>query len=317
MAAVNQGKYDDARRVLEQAEQSFPGLRGTQVARISLAASQQDWDAAEREAREVVTRAQKDSGDAPDGLVTLGSILMAQGQLADAEQSFRRAIALGAARRAVRPSFAAALSLAYLELRYRHSPSSAVGVLNATLTRFPVPKADGEDWPYDDVARFLADAGQAKRAADVMALGVKARGARSNDASRRWAAGSIATAERRGWEGEIEIQGASETHPCPICVLPDLARAYEVAGKPDSAIATYERYVSAPWQRRFETDAVELGFAMKRLGELYQQQNERSKAAAQYTALLKLWRGADAELQPLLADVRRRLEKTDDAVATR
>ena len=89
-------------------------------------------------------------------------------------------------------------------------------------------------------------------------------------------------AEGRPWEGEIQIHGAAEAHPCPICALPDLARAYEVAGKPDSAIATYERYLHTPWQRRYETDAIELGFAMKRLGELYQQQNDRAKAAAQY-----------------------------------
>jgi hypothetical protein len=106
-------------------------------------------------------------------------------------------------------------------------------------------------------------------------------------------------AERRAWEGEIEIQAAANTHPCPICALPDLARAYEVAGKPDSASAIYELYLRAPWQRRFETDGVELGLAMKRLGEL------------------QLWRGADHELGPLVADVRRRLEQTTDVSAAR
>jgi len=88
-----------------------------------------------------------------------------------------------------------------------------------------------------------------------------------------------------------------------------------VAGKPDSAIATYERYVSSPWQSRFETDEIELGFAMKRLGELYQQQNDRTRAAAKYTALLQLWRNADSELEPLIADVRRRLDQTSDGSA--
>ena len=143
-----------------------------------------------------------------------------------------------------------------------------------------------------------------------MAQAALSRAGRGSNANLRWTAGAIAMAERRAWEGEIEIRGAAETHPCPICALPDLARAYEVSGKPDSAIATYEWYLRAPWQRRFETDAVELGFAMKRLGELYQQQSEDAKAAAQYTALLQLWRGADAELGPLLADVRRRLDQT-------
>jgi len=31
-------------------------------------------------------------------------------------------------------------------------------------------------------------------------------------------------------------------------------------------------------------------------------------------AMLQLWRGADAELEPLIADVRRRLEQTGPAI---
>ena len=182
--------------------------------------------------------------------------------------------------------------------------------MNATLARFPFARMEPEDRPYHEVARFLAGAGQPGRAGELMEQAAEVRSQRSDETNRRWTTGAIAMAERRAWEGEIEIQGASEALPCPICALPDLARAYEVAGKPDAAIETYERYLRAPWQRRFETDAAELGFAMKRLGELYQQRNDGAKAAAQYTALLQLWHGADAELAPLIADVRRRLEQT-------
>ena len=56
---------------------------------------------------------------------------------------------------------------------------------------------------------------------------------------------------------------------------------------------------------------------MKRLGELYQQQNDKAKAAERYTALLRLWRNADAELEPVITDVRRRLEQTGGAAPAR
>ena len=56
-----------------------------------------------------------------------------------------------------------------------------------------------------------------------------------------------------------------------FCLLPDLARAYEAAGKPGAAVTVYERYLATPWFWRYETDAVELGWAMKRLAELYPQ----------------------------------------------
>jgi tetratricopeptide (TPR) repeat protein len=314
MAAVNQGKYGTARRVLDGTERRFPGLRSTRLARIAFAASQQDWDTAEREARETAERA---PADALDARQTLGSILMTQGRLAEAEHEFRRIVASGVRGGAARQVFAATLSLAYLELRYRHSPAAAVATMNATLARLRLAKMQAEDWPYEDVARLFADAGQAARAAELLAQAARTGGRPGADASRHWTAGVIATAEGRAWEGVIEIQGAAKTHPCPICALPDLARAYEVAGKPDSASATYERYLRAPWQRRFETDAFELGFAMKRLGELYQQQHDGGRAAAQYTALLQLWHGADPELGPLLAEVRRRLEQTGEAAVAR
>ena len=319
LADVNQAKYEAARRVLEKADRRFPGTRGSRLATIAMAASKKDWDAAEREARARMTQAPDDSTDSLEGLETLANIVMTQGRLGEAEQSFRRIIALGGRGGSARRGLAAALRIAYLDLRYRHAPATAVATMNSALSRFPLAKMDERERPYDEIARLYADAGQPVRARELIAQAERTRIGRQrvDDANRRWTSGAIAMAERRAWEGEIGIHGAAEAHPCPICVLPDLARAYEVAGKPDSAIAMYERYINAPWQRRYETDGIELGFAMKRLGELYQQQNDRAKATAQYNALLQLWRGADAELEPLIADVRRRLEQTGAVAAGR
>jgi len=317
-AHLNQGDYDAARRVLDKADRRFPGLRDSRLATISLAASKQDWTTAEREARARATQASDDSGDALDGVETLAGIVMAQGRLAEAEQTLRR-VALGGRGASARRSLTAALRIAYLQLRYRHAPAVAIATMNVALARYPLAKMDESERPYDEIARLYADAGQPEHALEIITEATRTRAdrQRGTDDNRRWTAGAIAMAERRPWEGEIEIHGAAESLPCPICALPDLARAYEVAGKPDSAIATYERYVHTPWQRRYETDAIELGFALKRLGELYQQQNDRAKAAARYTALLQLWHGADSELEPLLADVRRRLEQTGQVASTR
>jgi tetratricopeptide (TPR) repeat protein len=319
LAQVNQGKYDEARRVLDKLDRRFPGTRGGQLAAVSLATSKQDWDSAERAARANLTGAPDDTTGALDGLETVASIAMAQGRLAEAEQSFRRVMALGARAGSGRRLVDAALRVAYLELRYRHAPAAAVATMNAALARTPLAKMAEESRPYDAVARLYADAGQAQRAKQIVdqASATAIGRQRGTDAARHWALGAIAMAGGRVWEGEIEINQAADNLECPICALPDLARSFEVAGKPDSAIATYERYLNTPWQRRYETDGIELGFAMKRLGELYQQQNDQAKAAAQYKALLQLWRVADAELEPLIADVRRRLEQTSNLVAQR
>jgi tetratricopeptide (TPR) repeat protein len=319
LSQVNQGKYDQARRVLDKLDRRFPGTRGSQLAAVALSASKQDWDSAERGARANLTGAADDTTGALDGLETVASIAMSQGRLAEAQQGFRRVLALGTRTGPSRRVVGAALRVAYLELRYHHAPAAAVATMNAALARAPFAKMEEVSRPYDAVARLFADAGQPRRAKQILdqAAATAVGRQRGTDAARHWALGAIAMAEGRVWEGELEINQAADNLECPICALPDLARSYEVAGKPDSAIATYERYLTTPWQRRYETDDVELGFAMKRLGELYQQQNDRVKAAAQYKALLQLWRGADAELEPLLADVRRRLEQTNDVVARR
>ena len=309
---VNQGKYDDARRALDRAVERFPGSRGSSVAAVSLTASKLDWESAEREASARVVPSADDSTDAMDGVETLANIRMARGRLGEAERDLRRVVASGARRGSASRALNAAVRLAYVELRYRRSPAAALRTMNAALTRYPLTRVPESERPYDEIARLFADAGQPTRALELIAESARTRTgrARTSDANRRWTLGVIATAEGRAWEGEIEINTAAQTHPCPICVLPDLARAYEVAGKPDLAIATYDRYLSTPWQRRYETDAIELGFAMERLGALYQQQRSGAKAATLYGSLLQLWRGADAELEPLVADVRQRLEQT-------
>jgi hypothetical protein len=46
---------------------------------------------------------------------------------------------------------------------------------------------------------------------------------------------------------------------------------------------------------------------MQRLGELYEAGGDARKAADVRGRLLALWRRADAELQPVLADVRTRV----------
>ena len=69
---------------------------------------------------------------------------------------------------------------------------------------------------------------------------------------------------------------------------------------PDSAIATFERFLSTPfWQRnqlRRRPDKSRRPY--KRLGELYEAKGDKQKAASYYTKFVELWKNADPELQP-------------------
>jgi serine/threonine protein kinase len=57
------------------------------------------------------------------------------------------------------------------------------------------------------------------------------------------------------------------------------------------------------------TRLISLAAVEKRLGELYDSRHERQKAIEHYAAFVDQWKEADAELQPVVATVRRRLNE--------
>jgi hypothetical protein len=53
--------------------------------------------------------------------------------------------------------------------------------------------------------------------------------------------------------------------------------------------------------------------AMKRTGELYEARGDVANAVKHYKDFVETWKGADAELQPKVAEVRRRIARLSDA----
>jgi hypothetical protein len=47
----------------------------------------------------------------------------------------------------------------------------------------------------------------------------------------------------------------------------------------------------------------------KRLGELYENKGDSARAAANYRQFIAFWKDADPDLQPVVADARRRLTR--------
>jgi tetratricopeptide (TPR) repeat protein len=196
-----------------------------------------------------------------------------------------------------------------LQLKYRNADARAVAFVDSAIAALPIDSVLPGDRPYDELARFYAAAGRLTRAKEMLAA-AEANDkviARSVGPERSWTKGVIALAEGRSADAEGLLRPAAEGIPCQICALPDLARAYEKVGKTDAAVAVYERYLALPWLWRYEPDAVELGWAMKRLAELYDSRGQQTKAAAMRTRLVELWRRADPELGPVFAEARSRL----------
>jgi tetratricopeptide (TPR) repeat protein len=119
----------------------------------------------------------------------------------------------------------------------------------------------------------------------------------------------VALAEER-WEEAIPLIreadrrfGIEERHAQAI-----LGHAHDRAGRPDSAIAHYDKLLAVPPG----LDGVE-GYwtprAHYRLGELYEARGDREKAIAHYTEFVSLWKDAEPALQPTVREARQRLER--------
>jgi hypothetical protein len=179
--------------------------------------------------------------------------------------------------------------------------------MDSALARTPLDRILPGDRPYYELARFYAYVGDLAHARTLLAaadandrfLG------KSQPSEAAWTRGVIALAAGQSREAEAELREASETHTCPICPLPDLARAYEAVGKPDAALITYERYATTPWLWRYETDADELGLALIRIARLYRAKGEFEPAETASSRLAQLWGRGDAEIQGLLNEARK------------
>jgi tetratricopeptide (TPR) repeat protein len=118
--------------------------------------------------------------------------------------------------------------------------------------------------------------------------------------------GAIALAERRPQDAVTEFR--LQDQASFVGAAANLGRAYDQAGMPDSAIASYQRYLDTPFLGRLALDAVWRARALYRLGELYEERGDRVKAADRYAEFVKLWKRADPDLQPKVTEAKQRLE---------
>jgi len=122
----------------------------------------------------------------------------------------------------------------------------------------------------------------------------------------------IALAERRYLDAAHESE-ATNVGVCGTCSSAITGLSYDLAQQPDSAIAAFTKYVqSTSLNGRFTTDGFFLAGSYKRLGELWEAKGDRSKAATYYAKFIELWKDADPDLQPKVAEVRKRLARLSE-----
>ena len=301
-----QGKFAEARRTQDLIARRFPDNPIVLNTEVQLASAQHHWEEAERRAEALIAASAGDTSALVDPFEALALMATTQGRLEEAERLWRTHQRLSAASGSMGRHLFGVVRRAGIDWRYRNQPARALAILDSSLARVPLDSQLAADRPYDELARFNAIAGRLDRARQLAAAADANDRAldRQQIAERGWTRGVIALAEGRTAEAVEQLRVAAEQHPCTICVLPDLARAYEADGKARAATTVYERYVATPWFWRYETDALELGPALEKLAALYEAAGERDKARSARLRLVQLWRRADAELQSAVARAR-------------
>ena len=199
-------------------------------------------------------------------------------------------------------------------------PEAAASHLDSTLASTPLKAISEADRDYLGVAEMYAQAGRADKAKAILAQRTadvrdtaKLR-AQSPIASR--VLGEIAIAEghpvdaiRDLWKGDSLPDGPFDG--CDLCTYNLVARAYDKANQPDSAIKYYEKSSASTYAIRLSNDLFRAPIE-RRLAELYEAKGNHDAAVKHYQRFIDFWKDAEPELQPQVADVRKRLARLSD-----
>jgi tetratricopeptide (TPR) repeat protein len=291
LALYAQGRLDDAERVLDT-------LRTSTVATLR-------------------------ADGATFGTIQKARLARLRGRYAEARRLDREASVAFAAQGAPRIALIDSLDALNIDVWF-HGPSERlVRAVDSTLAALPLNTVAAVDRPYFLAARVFALAGRPDKAhgiiqqyrrevADTAQL-------RLQEPELHAALGEIALAERKAptaaaefRRGDIDPSDGAHTG-CEACLAFNLGRVFDVAEMPDSAIIMYEQYLANVTPRRIlDLDHFALAGTYKRLGELYEAKGERQKALSHYARFVELWKNADAEFQPRVAEVKRRIARLGD-----
>jgi eukaryotic-like serine/threonine-protein kinase len=216
----------------------------------------------------------------------------------------------------VAPLAAATLDSAIVEALFRDSKDKALALIESGLRRSPLWSFPPLERPYAQLAQAYAIAGRPDLARSMLVefeRSAPSLQARAAEQGRHSISTFIAFAEGRYLDAAHESQASNAAGVCGTCASALTAMSFDLAQQPDSAIAAFTKFVgSTSLNGRFDTDGFFLAGSYKRLGELWEAKGDRAKAASYYAKFIDLWKDADPDLQPRVAEVRRRLARLSD-----
>ncbi|HEU4799453.1 MAG TPA: protein kinase [Gemmatimonadales bacterium] len=206
---------------------------------------------------------------------------------------------------------AAVLDTAYYTAAFDDDHAKARAVIARALARYPMDSIPPVEREWGDLARLAAFVGDGAVARTALAGYVRDLAAADPDSAGRHAffAAQLAMAEHR-WDDAIPLLREAELRfgMRPRAAWVQTGLAHDAAGRPDSAIAYFQRFVDSPDPEPW-LDGVFRARAHHRLGELYESKGRGQEAMEQYSEFVRLWQNADANLQPQVREARQRMER--------
>ena len=319
---LDQGRVDSAAQVFELILTKFPRSQAAAGLGNLISQSRDPIDTTEaliRAARASATDAQF-RARFTEGL---SEVALERGRLAEAMRLRKEAYGLDAQRGAAWSPLDGPIDEATIDAWFEEKPVRAVQRLDSALERTPLRTLSMSQRRDFEIATTYALAKRPDRARAVIAQfdgEVKDTTVhRTTQPQRHSALAEIAIAEGRARDAVEEIRRADvlpdgPVDDCARCTYAALARAFDLAGMTDSAVVAYERYLATPYWRPLDkrADPRWLAGTYKRLGELYENRGDKQRAASYYSRFVDLWKNADPQLQPKVAEVRKRAIRLDE-----
>jgi eukaryotic-like serine/threonine-protein kinase len=321
-AQLGQQRFEEGRRTLAEMEQRFPGSYYTETAQAWIAWTAGGIDSLAAVAERLLASRQVSSR--ADGAVQLASSLGARGRLREFAPALMRLERLADSAASNGNAIDTRLRLLVPQAIHRREEGTAVRVLDSIVRVAPLASGPALDSRALQVAIAYAQVGRPKSAQALLDGWLKR--ASADDRLIAWnewqtTAGEIALAEGRPGDAVTAFRAAAEADSGHLeeawsgATHLRLARAFDRAGEPDSALARFTAYVDRRDLASYWDAPTGLPIALRRLGELHEERGELAKAIERYRAFAKLWANADPELQPQVTDIRQRIQRLEAAEA--
>jgi DNA-binding SARP family transcriptional activator/tetratricopeptide (TPR) repeat protein/TolB-like protein len=313
---LNEGHYDAAERTIAERGRRFPQAQDVEIVAATIMMMRGDFDGAAVRTQRILTDAGDNAGNKLEPLKMLGTLALIRGNLDKSDRDFTEVGTLQSGQGSGSGYLEAAAALAFSNIWYRHKSAEGLALLDSAVSRYPLASLEPLDRNYATLAYIYALGGRPARARELLAdvranervPGITRGGLGLRDEGTYLRAlGATEIAEGKPAQAVVTLSQSVKLYFCPSCALPDLARALELAGYPDSAIAVYQRYVTTPWSEWQNALGEFRPTSYQRLAALHKARGDTAKAIAAYERVVALWGNADPELQPVVTDARRQI----------